>query len=194
MFPLQHPTHFLRDGMVVVDGQPTKPGRYLARYKLPAWEVEYWSHLPGPFHLHFSKDFLHVYTYGPHSCMKGEDCVEVWAKDFEIAFLTDAENMIVARAIVHRERKIAFPCYGEHKIYLEFLLKDYEAPTYENVKGLSLTKVYTGDNYVCPYVDDVPCLRIGSDGLYFDNDNYDHTADRTDGYLIPDYEFDEFDD
>lgn len=106
-----------------------KLGRILASADIPPKSVEgyvawYTSGTKPLMHedyvttFHQDQNFYQVYETGPASCMQGLPYVRAYESgDWEIAYLTNDDNMVVARCLVVPERKIycrVYPSEGDY--------------------------------------------------------------------------------
>lgn len=158
----------------------TKPGRYLAQFfgdvltegEIREWAEKQVANASLKADLKYIENdnpdgWVDIYERGPSSCMKGDECVKVYAypgNGLRLAYL-DSAGEIVARAIVRDD--------GETKGYLRIYPNDnstqetrwnrhmkamLEAAGYENqitLQNVKLTRInHNYDNAVmCPYID-----------------------------------------
>lgn len=153
----------------------TKPGRYLMKFYdnvLSEDEIRTWAErvqaMAAPAELLFiasdDKDgWKRVYRDGPSSCMKGDDCVQVYAHDksvLRLAHLVQGNN-IMARCIVREDTKEYIRVYPntdgtENNKWHMSLRERLEGMDYTHgdMEGVLLDCDETNSGeYVCPYID-----------------------------------------
>lgn len=168
------------DGLVRDIQTRTKPGKYLAQFfgdVLSQDEIREWAEKQIAFSsckgtLKFAEndspdDWVHVYQNGPHSCMRGEDSVKVYAhkgNGLRLAYIEIGPDDYAARAIV-RNNPDGSPMgyirvYGSEQRWITKLIEDLAAAGYDdhvNLDGVHLAKIETehehNAGYVCPYLD-----------------------------------------
>lgn len=129
------------------------------------------------------EEIIDVYDRGPHSCMRGKDCVQVYATpDLAVAYL-EIDGDVKARAVVCVNEDIGLQystIYG-FASPLEVLLKrlGYESGSLE---GCRLLKIEDGDTYVAPFLDGIQSVTIEDDYLVIDS-NGEEEASSQDGLL-----------
>jgi hypothetical protein len=155
-----------------------KPGRYLTKFfsdvldenQIRA-EVQYMAASTLPAELHYIEHddpdgWVHVYANGPDSCMRGDDCVKVYAHDesvLRLAYLKQ-NDFIMARCIVREDTKEWIRCYpntdSEDNQRWHSLMQNYVTNagyTHGNLHGVLLDAIKVGrsydSRYVCPYID-----------------------------------------
>jgi hypothetical protein len=143
--------------------------------------------------------WVYVYNHGPHSCMKGEEAVKVYASgvsNLRLAYLEDMDGEIVARCIVRDSDNPSVKGYV--RVYpdpngdkagrrLLDLLTEKGYGNWTNTTGCLLS--YIKNSYgsiICPYIDygnegtqevghvvvnGTSYLKVGADGVDADNTN-----------------------
>lgn len=110
--------------------------------------------------------WIRAYREGPHSCMQGEDCVQVYAHPtsvLRLAYLSEGESSIMARCIVREDKKEWIRCYpltdsSENQKWHTAMNEAVKQAgyTHGNLDGVHLDKQevpgYTG-RYIMPYLD-----------------------------------------
>lgn len=129
------------------------------------------------------EEIIDVYERGPHSCMRGKDCVQVYASpDLAVAYL-EINGDIKSRTVVCVNEDI-----GLHyvSIYgfgppLKYLLTQlgYIAG---DLEGCRLLKIEDRYSYVAPFLDGITGITIEDDYLYIDSSG-DEDAASQDGTL-----------
>lgn len=110
-----------------------------------------------------------------NSCMKGEDCVKVYAHDksvLRLAYMQNVEGEIIARCLVREDRKQFIRTYPDPQgttegRYLQDFLKA-NGYTHGNLEGVLLRAIEHDDDcdiYMAPYID-AGNQANGSDDAY----------------------------
>jgi hypothetical protein len=125
------------------------------------------------------EDMVRVYLEGPNSCMAHPvdhyqsapvHPVEVYAAgDLQLAYLTNSDQHITARALVWPEKMTVGRIYGD-EVSLQAMLSElgYAMQDGCSLYGARLLKIPHGDGYVMPYVDgDCTYGRHKADPTFF---------------------------
>lgn len=115
------------------------------------------------------EEIIDVYDRGPYSCMKGKDCVQVYATpDLAVAYL-EIDGDIKARAVVCVNEDIGLQYSEIHGFAppLKVLLKrlGYESG---DLEGCRLLKIKDGNTYVAPFLDGTQKVTVEDDYLVID--------------------------
>jgi hypothetical protein len=125
-----------------------------------------------------SEDMVRVYIAGPTSCMsyKANELAsdphhpaEVYAAgDLQVAYLSDSEGHITARALVWPAQMRAGRVYGDEMALAAALTElGYSTPSTTALVGARMLKIEHGDGYVMPYVDGFCNYGKHSDGIHW---------------------------
>jgi hypothetical protein len=139
------------------------------------------------------EDMVRVYLDGPNSCMAHPvdhyqsapvHPVEVYAAgDLQLAYLTNSDQHITARALVWPEKLTVGRIYGD-EVSLQAMLSElgYAMQDSSTLCGARLLKIPHGDGYVMPYIDGAQTYGRCKDdpSLYFVIGGHEE-AGRTDG-------------
>lgn len=197
-----------------------KPGRYLNRFfpelgaKKIAFLAEWWASgtrpvvaLEGTMALATTQDdIVSVYESDVASCMQGEDCVRVYAAgDLAVAYWTDGDGEITARALCWPERAIYGRVYpapdneteGDERAFGTALQQAMEAKGWTSARlhgqgfnGARLLKIEDHNGgYVMPYLDHG--YGVNDNGCEWEmNTNYEYSCDSTSGSIECDPSYD----
>ncbi|CAB4170071.1 hypothetical protein UFOVP1087_14 [uncultured Caudovirales phage] len=146
------------------------------------------------------EDMVRVYIDGPTSCMSytNDDykCAphhpaEVYGNsDLHLAYLTDGDNRITARALVWPAKMYTGRIYGD-EVSLQAMLSEAGYGRQDNygLQGARIRRIPFEDGHVMPYVDgSLTYGRCKDDPTNYFVIGGDHSAERTDGL---DYDSDE---
>jgi hypothetical protein len=152
-----------------------KPGRYLTRFfgdvltedQIRAYTQRFAARLlEGELRFIENDDpdgWVRVYRDGPSSCMQGEDCVKVYAREgngLRLAYM-QREGEIVARSIVRDDEKHYIRIYpgmdDDHRIHtmMKAALEKEGYTRNRDLHGIELRAIRSGrdDTYLMPYID-----------------------------------------
>lgn len=188
-----------------------KPGRYLKKYfghVLTAKQIAYYSEwfatglepprdIPGE--LKFAtteEEIIDVYARGPHSCMKGMECVRVYAAgDLAVAYV-EHEGEVISRALCWPKKGAFGRCYpNEDDQDLRAQQNDLRnrlkalgwTSTYEDDTALDGARIQAihlwGDTYVMPYLDHSARLDFHGDHFILTSEG-EYGSDSTGGQVV----------
>ena len=131
-----------------------------------------------------SDEVMHVYQNGPHSCMKYEDAVKVYAtEDVAVAYL-ELDGKVLARSVVCKNPEIGLQYVRAYGL-ADILEASLEREGYKSgdLEGCTLLKIQQHIGYVMPYLDgrytdvdvEAEYIRVVKSGEY--------QADSTDGFV-----------
>ena len=187
--PTKHPLHYLHDPHVSEDDTTMlaytqsldklrrniqtriKPGRYLAKFypELTSDQIkkvaENWQPVLATLQFKENTDphgWTTVYAEGPYSCMRGESCVEAYARPgnhLRLAYL-EIEDKIVGRCIVRTDKMEYIRAYPSPDGVDDTLLHNQMVALLEaagfsagNMNGISINTWEGDDGWVAPFID-----------------------------------------
>lgn len=115
-----------------------------------------------------AKDIVRVYTRGPRSCMSAparnyrspvHPSTVYAGPDLAIAYV-ERKGKITARCVVWPKKKIRSRIYGDTHLLANLLVE--EGYMEGSLEGARLTKLKHGNRYVCPYLDSVRYVTVGT--------------------------------
>lgn len=135
-----------------------------------------------------SEEAVHIYEVGPQSCMKGQDCVGVYAsKEVKVAYI-ELDGDIIARSVVciseeigkHFVRSYGFKEPLEHKLRAKGFVQG-------SLEGCRVLKLEDSDgNIMMPFLDGETGCDLEDDYVLICSGG-EFEADRTDGTLTSSY-------